>query len=407
MSDTPSKPPLSQTLVTRLCCAVLAGYAVLLYSTAGQNQGWPGTGRSVQETTDYVAIWTAGRQTLAGHPLEAYDWQLHKDEASKLLGTPPPGYLPWPYPPIFLGVAALFALLPYGASMLVWVIATWAAAAAAGARIIGSSRGALWMSVSVGALYNANCGQNGALSAALFGFGLVFIPTRPILAGMCLGALAYKPHLGLLIPIALAAAGYWRVFASAAATVAVLVIASALAFGPESWPAFFAQTAKMAAYIAQVSNPEKLQSLFGVLRSLGASAGVAVSAQSVLAATVAVFVATVWRRDVPYEIKAAALVTGTVLVSPYFFIYDLAVLMVAQAFLIRQVIAGRFDEREIDGIVVANALIALYPATGFPTGFIASLVMMALVVRRLKALEPAGALGFEPAFPRLLQGKLS
>ncbi len=60
---------------------------------------------------------------------------------------------------------------------------------------------------------NTLVGQNGFLTAALIGGTLYLMPVRPVLAGICLGLLSYKPQYGLLFPIVLIAAAQWRVFA--------------------------------------------------------------------------------------------------------------------------------------------------------------------------------------------------
>ena len=46
-----------------------------------------------------------------------------------------------------------------------------------------------------------------------------------LLTGILFGLMAYKPQFGLMIPIALAAGGYWRSFAAAAATAVLLTLA--------------------------------------------------------------------------------------------------------------------------------------------------------------------------------------
>jgi Glycosyltransferase family 87 len=73
----------------------------------------------------------------------------------------------------------------------------------------------------------------------LIGGTLYLIPIRPVLAGICLGLLSYKPQYGLLFPLVLIAASQWRVFFSAGATAILLAFVSWLAFGTESWQAFF------------------------------------------------------------------------------------------------------------------------------------------------------------------------
>src|SRR5205823_10538220 len=70
---------------------------------------------------------------------------------------------------------------------------------------------------------------------------------RVWLAGILIGLLAIKPHLALLFPVALIAAGRWRTIAAAAATVAAMIGASLLAFGWPVWAAFLAYLPTMRA----------------------------------------------------------------------------------------------------------------------------------------------------------------
>ncbi len=92
-------------------------------------------------------------------------------------------------------------------------------------------------------MINAGFAQNGFLSTARLGGAAVWLDRRPALAGVCLGCLAYKPQLGIIVPLALAAAGRWRSFAVAAATVAILAGLATVAFGMDIWPAFMADMA--------------------------------------------------------------------------------------------------------------------------------------------------------------------
>lgn len=375
---------------TRICAAILALYATILIVRTAPMQAWPGTGAEMRHSSDFVALWTAGRLAAEGRPLAAYDWNQQREEFAKVLGAPMTEYPPFPYPPVFLALMAVLSLLAFGTAHMVWVAATYAAYATAAARIMKSAQGVIWMSTPVALIYNADTGQTGALSAALLGLGLAFVPSRPVLAGIFFGALSYKPHLGLLIPIALAAAGYWRTFASAAATAIGLAVVATLAFGFEVWPAFVAQMANMAAHIHAAASPWKLQSCYGLLRSLGAGAHAALAMHGVFCVMIAAGVTLLWRRaDVRYEHKAAALAAGAVLMSPYLFVYDLAVLMAAQAFLLSSSRDGQRDGQSdpwlVAAIVAANLCVLLSPAIGFPAGFAAPLIMLALVARRCRA----------------------
>jgi hypothetical protein len=57
---------------------------------------------------------------------------------------------------------------------------------------------------------NLFSGQTGTIIAVFFLGAAYFWPTRPVLAGVCIGLLAIKPQMGLLMPFVLMASGQWR-----------------------------------------------------------------------------------------------------------------------------------------------------------------------------------------------------
>jgi Glycosyltransferase family 87 len=118
---------------------------------------------------------------------------------------------------------------------------------------------------------DALVGQTGFLTAALIGGTLYLIPTRPVLAGICLGLLTYKPQFGLLFPIALIVAGHWRVFVSASVMAIAMFVVSWLAFGTESWLAFFHWLPRSSQAILTESKATwwKLQSIYSMVRYFG------------------------------------------------------------------------------------------------------------------------------------------
>ena len=160
---------------------------------------------------------------------------------------------------------------------------------------------------------NTLVGQNGFLTASLIGGTLYLMPARPILAGICLGLLTYKPQYGLLFPIVLIAASQWTVFFTAGVVAVVMAFASWLAFGTESWQAFFHWMPMFSqAFLTEgKATWWKLQSLFSMVRYFGGSESLAWGFQWILTATVAVVLVLMWRSRVPYSLKAAALAVGT------------------------------------------------------------------------------------------------
>ena len=98
----------------------------------------------------------------------------------------------------------------------------------------------------------------------------------------------------------------------------------------------------------------KLQSVFGVVRMIGGSEALAWTLQVILMGAIAVLMAAIWRSKVSFEIKAATLVTGALLCTPYLFMYDLVALAVPMAFLLRASREADDGAIEMTGFAVAS-----------------------------------------------------
>src|SRR4030095_15220923 len=98
----------------------------------------------------------------------------------------------------------------------------------------------------------------------------------------------------LMIPLVLAATGRWRSFLAAGVTVALLVIAATLAFGLESWRAFFTFAEYTRAIVLETGETgwHKIQSVFSWARMWGAGVPLAYAIQS--AVTLAIDAALIW-----------------------------------------------------------------------------------------------------------------
>ena len=146
--------------------------------------------------------------------------------------------------------------------------------------------------------------------------------------------MAYKPQFGLMIPLVLAASGRWRSFAAAAATVALLALATTLAFGPDVWHAFLDSTRFTRVVVLEQGDPGwyKIQSLFAWARMWGAPIPLAYALQGALVVGLAAALIWLWRSAAPYPLKAAALCLATILATPFTFDYDMMVLAPAIAF---------------------------------------------------------------------------
>ncbi len=373
-------------MVKLVCFGLVIAHGVYLVTAYLQGVWLIGPdGKGIE--SDFVNVWAAGKLALQGLSASAYDWPAHKVMEEAAVGHAFDGYFGWHYPPPFLFAAATLALCSYPLAYVGWLIATFPAYIAVVRAIIGDRTGYLYALAFPAILSNFVVGQNGFLTAGLLGGTLYFVERRPLVAGVLLGLLTYKPHFGLLFPIVLAASGHWRVFFAAGVTALAMAAAAWLAFGMETWSAFFFSISHTSqAFLSDGwANFGKLQTTFGLIRTLGGGEMLAWIAQGVVALSAAICIALLWRTHARIETKAAALGVGAMLATPYLYTYDLVVLAVPLAYLLRLGRASGFLPYEAAAIALTCALIIVFPFVTAPVGFVAVLIVAGLVARRALA----------------------
>lgn len=281
-------------------------------------------GTFIGQGMDFGAFWTASQFTLQGSPERAFDLDA-MFSAQQVINPLVKSANQWSYPPAFLLLCLPLALLPYLLSYLLFIGTTFGAYAALLRRIAPPGTGLVLLLGFPGVFQNLVHGQNGFLTAALMGAGLLWLPTRPILAGVAFGVLTIKPHLGLLIPLGLICARQWRCIASAAVTALLLYGISLLVLGPEVFAAFVERFRLASQWLASGLVPfRKNPSFFSFAMLLGQPVQVAYALQAIVAATVAGLLVRVWLRGARHALRSAALMTGALLMTPYLLEYDLA-----------------------------------------------------------------------------------
>jgi hypothetical protein len=345
--------------------------------------------------TDFSSFYTAGALALEGKASSAYDAATHHAVQQQLFGGDTP-YYAWLYPPNFFLLAAPLALLPYPLALLVWQGSTLALYLMVIAAILDRAprerriAARLWLPVAAAfpaVFINLGHGQNGFLSAALFGAALLWQPHRPIIAGLLFGALSYKPQLALVVPFALLAAGQWRTMMAGAATAMALAGASFVLFGHDAWSAFIASTEMSRKILLEEGSVgfEKLQSAFAAVRLWGGSIGQAYLAQGAIAVVAICATARAWYSDRDRDTKAALLLAATTLASPHILDYDLMLLAPAIAFFVASRSRSQFASYEISLLAaVWTAPLVARMAAGLvavPVGFLANLVLFVVIIR--------------------------
>jgi arabinofuranan 3-O-arabinosyltransferase len=385
-------PPSSRRLIGVIGLALALGELVFLAGTYAQGH-FVSDARGRLIANDFVNVIAAGRLALDGAAASAYDWPLHKAAEVRAVGHDFGNYYPWPYPPTFLFAAAALALLPYLAAALLWLAATLAAYVAVLRHIVGDRIGILVALGFPAAIWNVTAGQNGFLTAALIGGTLAFLEPRPVVAGLCLGLLTYKPQFGLLFPLVLIVDRNWTAFAVATLMTLAMATASWLAFGGASWQAFFHSLPLTSHIVLGEGRADfaRLQSVFGLIRAHGGSEALAWTIQVTASIATAAFVVWLWRRRAPFELKAAALAAGTLIATPYVYMYDLVVLAVAIAFLLRLALQRGLLASEAAGLAAAGVLVLIFPFVKTHVGLAAILIVMMLILHRALVAAPAAA----------------
>jgi hypothetical protein len=316
--------------------ALVALYAVF-FMTALSAGGWIIDNAGLPIYTDFAVWWAGGLQALHGNPAALYDPGEFDRIQAALFRPGEAVYLNWPsYPPTFFLILAPLALLPYGYAFIVWDAVTLLGCVAVVYLIVRRAPAIVLALASPFTAWNFIAAQNGFLTGSLLGLSLWFLECRPVLAGVFVGCLTYKPQYGILYPVALVASRQWRAIVSAAITATLLALASIVLFGIDAWIAFpegFLVQGKFSLGAGADSNWGYLQTVYGLIRNLHGSARLAWFAQGLTALATAVIVWMVWRSRARYALKAATLSAATLIATPYAFAYDMAAIAVPAAFL--------------------------------------------------------------------------
>ena len=317
-----------------LAVAVAAGWVI------ASRGGLDPTGKPLG--TDFTSFWSASKLALAGRPALAYDLGAHRATEAAIFGRDT-GYAAFFYPPIFLMICLPLAALPYLPALAAWLAVTGLAYWRMARAWLGERLGGLPIFAFPAVLTNVGHGQNGFLSAALFGAGALWLERRPWLAGVCLGALAYKPHLGLMIPVALAVGRRWKSFAAAAATVVGLAGLAFAVFGAATWRGFLADSALARAALEQgLVGDAKMQSAFAAVRLWGGPLALAYGLQALVAAAAAAGLLWLRRRAPGSAAEGPAMIVAALIASPFLLDYDLVILAAPLAWMLRQGAAAGF-----------------------------------------------------------------
>jgi Glycosyltransferase family 87 len=351
--------------------------------------------------TDFGWMWLSGKFAVSGEASQIFDYSAFSAAQSGLFGRAGCAFFtPFVYPPTFLLFTFPLGWMPYLVAFAVWILVTFFLYEAAVYTIIPRRAAVIAAIAPFAVAVNVDFAHNGFITAALVGFSLILVERRPWLSGMLLGLLTYKPHIGVLFPLALLVSRNWRALASATVVSVILGIGAAIAFGFEGWASFFHTLVdRQSSLSPDTEVPLALHSVFGLLRWAETSAEVSWGGHLVVAAVVVLTVCVVWAKPIPFSLKAAVLCIGSAMVSPYILFYDLCILSIAVAFLVCDGMSRGFLPGE--RLVIFICFVALF-FVQVPVGPVICAILFSLAARRIiayrtfnQAVVPAAARNFE------------
>jgi len=362
----------------------LNGYAKCVLAVSAVSSLWFYYDSAFVTGSDFQAFWSAARILITGGAEKVYSLGL-AEELQR--GMPTAGFIAFVHPPPFLLLLAPLGLLPYPVAMAVWNIASFSAWAVAATRIDPRSA---WPIVAFpGALVAVAHAQTGLLCSALICGSIAAGPKRPFLAGAFIGALVIKPQIALLFPLIIVLSKQPKIFVAAAISAGVCVLIPLVAWGQQTYSAWFGSLSETAELVAR-ADPVFLQRMCTVYSAarLTGSTPFAVVAQSTSAVGSLLFLFWVSRQTRNYFVLSSAGLTCTCLCLPYLFSYDLPFLVVPLIWVGMQGRSIGWLDWEKLGLAVAYWGVFVCRATALPVGVNAtpfiSVLILWLIWRRLR-----------------------
>jgi alpha-1,2-mannosyltransferase len=327
--------------VVLVACLVTSLYALAILVTTIPHPGKIGLDHNTLGT-DWMVFYGAIRSVLDGHVSLIFDGDRFTDFLNTAFAdwlSKPLEFRPWAYPPSFLVLLLPFAPLGFFGSYVAFqAVSAGLMAAALWSRTEGWATFGALLAVTLlcpAAVTNVIDGQAVFLVGALIIGGLRLVPSRPMLGGLVLGLLTFKPQFCILVPLALIAGGQWRALWAAGLSASVLAVTSGLTFGWELWLRWFPlmfenlvrPDAKWIEYGRMWGN-----SVYTCAALLGAPPRLASASQLLAMIFAAASVVLAFRSRLSPGERIAVFLAATVLAAPHSGPYDQALLVVAAAY---------------------------------------------------------------------------
>lgn len=339
--------------------------------------------------TDFISFYAASIEVINKTPQAAYDQVIHHETQKFLTDCCADKWYAFFYPPVMLLIVWPLALLPFKAAFFAW----------GGSQLllfIASLKYLLKRRISIipflafPPIYvSLAMGQNALLTASIFAGATAAINMgRPLLAGLIFGCLIYKPHFGILLPIAFLAGREWKALIGAAISSVGLILLSALAFGTKIWEIYINQASATAlnTFAAGDVSFYYLDSPYAASRLLGADDLLARLIQLTCFVFATLLVTLVWSRTKNIPVRSATLIAATMLATPVILFYDLLLTIIVIAWIVLDAKERGWNPWEKTLLSLLFFLAFVAPSagklTGLPYGLLCIILTLILAWKR-------------------------
>jgi alpha-1,2-mannosyltransferase len=318
--------------------------AVCLWTIYGIDMSTPGLidRNGLVKGTDFLHFYTLGNLAMRDRGDLLYDIRAQAELTHQFVSRAPDSVYVALYGPQMSLFFAPFARLPYGWALTAWLalnLLIYAFCCYAVWKMCPSLHAYRWTVVILaiafpGLFHLFTWGQTSGL--ALLCFTLAFLALeidRPLLAGLAIGSLIFKPQLALAAAVVFVFARQWKVVAGAVMAAALQLSVAWLHYGSEIirnyWHTLTHIEEVLPLLEPRLYQTHSLQSFWSLLMPWPR---VALGLDAVSTLAVLLFAIRLWKSESPLSLRYSGLLLATVLVSPHLTVYDLIIL--APAFLL-------------------------------------------------------------------------
>ncbi len=289
--------------------------------------------RQTHVARDFVHFYAQGAITREHDAHALYDIDAMAAVVDRVVPVPVEVRFPPVYGPQVALLFAPLAELPYVPALITWLLLTIAgyfACLYVVWRGCPALRGDRW-TIAVLALgwaglhFTLSFGQASIVATVCMTvLWLALKSGRLFLAGLAVGALAYKPQLGVVAAFVFVLGQEWRVVAGAVVAIAVQLGAAWASWGGGIFAGYVSALTKLPGVI-DAMEPDKalMHSWRSLFLQLGMSSDVALALSIVTSLATIAFAVAVWRTRAALAPRYVVLVLTTLLVDPHIFTYDL------------------------------------------------------------------------------------